>query len=338
MRHINIPIFVPHLGCPHTCVFCNQRKITGQNTFSLDGFHETINQTLATAPKDALKEIAFFGGSFTAIERDLMCTLLSLAKEYVDRGEVSSIRLSTRPDAIDDEILSLLKAYAVTTIELGIQSTDPEVLIASERGHTKHDAERACRLIKSYGFSLVGQMMLGLPSSSLEKEIKTAEDMIKWGIDAARIYPTVVFPDTALDTLRKKGDYTPLSIEEAALRGGTLLEIFDKSELPVIRIGLCESEGLHTTDGISGAYHPALGEMCQSEFYRRCIEKALKTLTFPKSAVITVEVAPSVLSQAIGQNKCNLTYFKKTYPDCTFLIKPSFALGKKEVKIHTKEN
>lgn len=338
MRHIHIPVFVPHLGCPHTCVFCNQHSITGQDSFSVEEFHRTVENTLATCPKDARKEIAFFGGSFTAIDRELMVSLLSLAKGYVDENKVDAIRLSTRPDAIDSEIIAILKAYPVSTIELGIQSTSDEVLMASERGHTAEDAQNACRLLKRHGFLVVGQMMSGLPLSTYEKEKKTAEDMIAWGVDAVRIYPTVVFPDTTLDDMRKRGVYTPLSPEEAAQRVGGLLELFYDNGIDVIRVGLCETDLLHNTQNISGAYHPALGELCQSEFFRRRIEKSLDSVILSRNTEITVEVATASLSQAIGQKQSNLIYFKSKYPVKKFTVKSSFALGKKEVKIYTKEN
>jgi len=338
MRHIHIPVFVPHLGCPHTCVFCNQHSITGQNSFSIEDFHRTVENSLATAPHDARKEIAFFGGSFTAIERELMVSLLALAKRYIEEKKVDSIRLSTRPDAIDSEIIAILKAYPVSTVELGIQSTSDEVLKASERGHTAKDAQNACQMLKHNGFLVVGQMMSGLPLSTYETEKKTAEDMISWGVDAVRIYPTVVFPDTALDDMQKRGAYTPLSPEEAAQRVGALLELFYDNNIDVIRVGLCETEILHNTENISGAYHPALGELCQSEFFRRRIEKLLDGITLSQNTEITVEVAPTSLSQAIGQKQANLIYFKSKYPVKKFTVKSSFALGKKEVKIHTKEN
>ncbi len=338
MRHIHIPIFVPHLGCPHTCVFCNQHSITGQDSFSIGNFHKTVENALATIPQNARKEIAFFGGSFTAIDREFMITLLTLAKRYVDKNKVNAIRLSTRPDAINSEILAILKEYPVSTIELGIQSTSDEVLKASERGHTAEDARNACQTIKHHGFSLVGQMMSGLPSSTYEKERKTAEDMIAWGIDAVRIYPTVVFPDTALDYMRQRSEYTPLSVEDAAKRVGALLELFYEKKIDVIRIGLCETEILKNTQGLCGAYHPALGELCQNEFFRRRIEKALDGITLSENTDVTVEVAPASLSQAIGQKQSNLIYFKSKYSVKKFTVKPSFALGKTEVKIHTKEN
>lgn len=337
-RHVHVPIFVPHLGCPHACVFCNQHSITGQDSFSIASFHQTVNNVLATAPHDAKKEIAFFGGSFTAIDRKLMTELLSLAQAYVDCGKVDGIRLSTRPDAVDGEILALLKRYSVFAVELGIQSTNDEVLSASERGHTAKDAQNACLAVKRAGFSLVGQMMVGLPDSTYEAEVKTATDMIAWGVDAVRIYPTVVFPDTALDGMRRQNRYAPLTVENAATRVGKLLDVFYENNVEVIRIGLCETELLHHTKGLSGAYHPALGELCQNEFFRRRIEKELQEKTLSPNSEVTVEVAPDSLSQAIGQKRTNLIYFRNQYSLKAFTIQPSASLKSKEVKIHVKEN
>lgn len=338
MRHVHIPIFVPHLGCPHTCVFCNQHSITGKERFRPEDVPAIIEQTLATVPEDTHKEIAFFGGSFTAIDRELMTSLLALAKEYVDQKLVHAIRLSTRPDAIDEETVSILKRYPVTTVELGIQSTSDEVLSAAERGHTAKDAEKACRLLKENGFSVVGQMMVGLPQSSLDKELATANDMIGYGIDASRIYPTVVFPHTALDKMRQSGSYTPLSVEDAAERTAALLEVFYENAIDVIRVGLCESEILQSTQGLAGAYHPALGELCQNTYFRRRIEKALDGIPLTENTEVTVFVSHASLSQAIGQKRKNLAYFQSLYPLRHFTIKPSSDLNGREFKIHTKEN
>ena len=338
MRHCNIPIFVPHLGCPHTCVFCNQRTITGQKAFSVDTVCKTIEQQLATLPPDAEKEIAFFGGSFTAIDHTLMQTLLSLAEHYVRLGEVASIRLSTRPDAIDREILSLLGQYSVKTIELGIQSSDDTVLSLSERGHTAAQAETASRLIKEHGFSLVGQMMLGLPGSTEELEIQTAQSMLRWGIDAARIYPTVVFPETALYKMAKNRSYRPLSVTEAATRCAAVLECFYAANIPVIRIGLCETEGLREEKNLHGAYHPALGELCLNQYYLRVILRELSRLSPAPHETVVIEVAPSALSQALGQKKSNLLTLKTLYPNRKFLFTPSQKLCGKEVKLYSKEN
>ena len=249
-RHINIPIFIPHLGCPNDCVFCNQRTISGKLSFEPSQVIPEIEHALSTIPDgvsayDGVStEIAFFGGSFTGIDRNLMIELLDIAQKYVDDQKVSSIRLSTRPDYINEEIIGILKKYSVKTVELGIQSTDPKVLQASKRGHSVSDTVNACKMVKNAGFELVGQMMVGLPESTAESEIKTAMDICSMGADAARIYPTVVFRKTELCRMAEMGEYTPLSDEEAVQRTKNVLSVFDKNNIPCIRIGLCASENL----------------------------------------------------------------------------------------------
>ena len=340
MSHINIPIFVPHLGCPHTCVFCNQHTITGQGETTLGEIDTAVSQTLALLNDPAAHElqIAFFGGSFTAIEREKMLALLEKANYYVQNGSVKSIRLSTRPDAIDDEILSILSKYSVKAIELGIQSTDENVLKASERGHSAGDSETACRRIKQYGFELVGQMMLGLPESTLESELQTARDMISWGIDKARIYPTVVFADTALAEFTQEKSYTPLSIEEAVDRASAVYSIFSEHNIEVIRIGLCENEGLHSDKTVGGAHHPALGELVLNRYSLTKILKELQAIDLKPDTTIVIETAPNTLSQAIGQKKRNLYELEKAYPQNRIRFSPSHSLCGKEVKILVKEN
>ena len=180
-RHINIPVFIPHLGCPNACVFCNQRTISGTSDFREEDVRGIIDGALATVPRDSEVEIAFFGGSFTGIDRSLMLRLLDLADEYIDAGKVTALRCSTRPDYIDDEILSILISHRMTTVELGIQSTDDAVLAASRRGHDSATSERACRAVKAAGLELVGQMMTGLPGADVKSEIKTAEARMRRG-------------------------------------------------------------------------------------------------------------------------------------------------------------
>lgn len=195
-RHVNIPIFIPHLGCPNTCVFCNQRTISGRLSFDISTVRTEIERALSTVGDGDEAEIAFFGGSFTGIDRGLMIELLELAHEYVSAGRVRSIRCSTRPDYIDGEILDILGRYGVVVIELGLQSADEQVLMRTKRGHGFDAEERACRLIVERGFELVGQMMIGLPGSTAESELATADFIIRSGASGARVYPTVVFPDT----------------------------------------------------------------------------------------------------------------------------------------------
>ena len=197
MKNYRIPIFVPHLGCPHDCVFCNQKHITGQAAeVSADDAKEIINKYLSFIPEDAYTEIAFFGGSFTGIGLDKQSELLSVACEFLKSGKVQGIRCSTRPDCIDKKILDNLKKYRVTSIELGVQSSDDEVLKKSGRGHSFEDVRRACELIKKHQISLGLQMMLGLPGDTYEKALKTARDLISLKPDCVRIYPTLVVKDT----------------------------------------------------------------------------------------------------------------------------------------------
>ena len=340
MSHINVPIFVTHLGCPHTCVFCNQHTITGRCETTPEEIDTAVSQTLSLLkdPSKCELQIAFFGGSFTAIERTKMLALLEKANYYVQNGSVQSIRLSTRPDAIDDEILTILANHSVKAIELGIQSTNEQVLATAERGHTSRDAEIACQKIKAYGFELVGQMMLGLPASTRESELQTARDMIDWGIDKARIYPTVVFADTALAKLTEQKTYTPLSVEEAVSRAADVYSLFSEHNVEVIRIGLCENEGLRSEKTIGGAHHPALGELVLNRYFLTKITNEIKNISIKPNDTIVIETAKSSLSQAIGQKKCNLHALEKAYPHNRILFTPSHSLCGKEVKIFVKEN
>lgn len=304
-KHVNIPIFIPHMGCPNACVFCNQRTISGHDNFRIDKARGEIEEALATIPADTPTEVAFFGGSFTGIERSLMVNLLELAQTYVDNGRVSRIRLSTRPDYIDEEILSILSKYSVRTVELGLQSLDGEVLLASKRGHGAECALRACRAVKEAGFELIGQMMIGLPSSTPENEKMTARMICDVGADGARVYPTVVFAQTELADMTARGEYAPLSLEEAVQRTKNVLDIFDRSGVPCIRVGLCASENLaDSSKAIAGATHSAIGELAMSELYFERISDELDARGIREGG-LTVYVSPGSVSKAVGQNRKN---------------------------------
>ena len=306
MRHVNIPVFIPHLGCPNQCVFCNQRAISEHQDFSEERVRDEIEQVLSTLTPSDQAEIAFFGGSFTGIDRDLMCRLLDLAQSYVEKGRVESIRLSTRPDYINDEILSILARYSVKTVELGLQSMEDAVLSACRRGHTAKQAEDACRAVVDAGFLLVGQMMIGLPASTPESEMKTAEKICNLGASAVRIYPTVVFYDTPLCELAQHGEYAPLSVEEAVERTAPVLQFFRARALPCIRVGLCATESLTSPDAVfAGPNHPALGEMVLGEcLYQSLKEKVLQAGL--NGADILLEVPPRELSATVGQHRRNI--------------------------------
>jgi len=304
-KHINIPIFIPHLGCPNACVFCNQKTISGHENFDITQVRAEIETALSTIHRDQTTEIAFFGGSFTGIDRSLMIELLELAQEYVNKGLVDRIRLSTRPDYINDEILDILSGYAVRTVELGLQSLDDVVLSACKRGHDSRCAEKACIAVKSAGFELIGQMMIGLPCSNTEKEKYTARRICELGADGARVYPTVVFADTELARMGKQGYYVPLSTEEAVERTKNVLDIFDKGNVPCIRVGLCASENLSDpSKAVAGATHSAIGELAMSRLYLERICKELDLLGV-KGGGVKIYVARGATSKAIGQKKQN---------------------------------
>ena len=315
MRHINIPIFIPHMGCPNMCVFCNQRSISGKMNFDISRVKIEIEEALATTKNDDEIEIAFFGGSFTGIDRELMISLLSLAKEYIDCGRVSSIRLSTRPDYIDDEILDILASYKVKTIELGLQSMDDEVLEKTKRGHTSLCAEKACKMIKDRGFSLIGQMMIGLPNSTVEKEIHTAKKICEMGADGARIYPTVVFYDTELCSMMQSGVYSPLSNEDAVERTKEALKVFVAEDVPCIRVGLQSGENLSDASLVAGgANHSAIGELSMSALYLDKICEKIDAQNLTKEPEkMTIYCPKGDISKIVGQKRKNIEKIYQKY-------------------------
>ena len=314
MKHVNIPIFIPHLGCPNNCVFCNQRSISGKQEFCRESAEEEIKNALLTVGEDWETEIAFFGGSFTGIDRELMIFLLDTAQKYIDCGKVKSIRLSTRPDYINDEILTILSCYGVKTIELGLQSMDDKVLEASKRGHTAEVGEKACKLVKKYNFSLVGQMMVGLPLSTPESELYTAELLCRLGVDAVRIYPTVVFYETELCSMAEKGEYTPISNEEAVYRTKELLKVFDRNNVECIRVGLCASENLSSDEAVfGGANHSAIGELAMGEVYYDKMCQLIENCGSAEGKKLTFYVSQGSTSKAIGQKRKNAERIMKKY-------------------------
>lgn len=327
-KHANIPIFIPHVGCPNDCVFCNQRKISGHTHFDRKSVRSELLAAFETVRRDIPVQIAYFGGSFTGIDRGDMLYLLDLANEFIDAGRCDSIRISTRPDYIDREILDILKRYRVGTVELGVQSMDDRVLLASRRGHTAEDTERAFSLIREYGFELVGQMMTGLPASTREAEIMTAEKICEMGADGARIYPTVVFCDTALHDMAQCGEYTPFTTEDSVERTAAALAVFLEREIPVIRVGLQASDILTAGDGVfGGGYHPAVGEMAYARCHRNAVERAL-FCEETEGKMLILRVFPSDISAFIGQKGENRRYLTEKFALRGVKVMPDEAIQK----------
>lgn len=310
MAHANISIFIPHMGCPNACSFCNQRTISASaHAPTAAEAEKTIREAyeyISSPEKRADTEIAFFGGSFTAIDREYMLSLLETAHRYVktpDHDGFRGIRISTRPDCIDEEILMLLKKYGVTAIELGAQSMDDEVLSANDRGHTAEDVRKASRLIRSYGFELGLQMMTGLYKSTPEKELATMEEIIALSPATVRIYPVAVLRNTRLAELYESGGYTLYPFDECIRLCAYMLGRFTEHGIKVIRIGLHAEDGVEE-NAVAGYYHAALGELVRSELARQHIEKALT-----EKGHADCEAHDSMMSILTGHKRSNKTYF-----------------------------
>lgn len=340
MKHANISLFVPHAGCPHQCSFCNQKTISGAvRELTPREVKETLEEASSHGNSPEATEIAFFGGSFTAIPRDYMISLLEAAKPFVENGSFSGIRISTRPDAIDEEILGILKGYRVKAIELGAQSTDDAVLIKNNRGHNRSDIINASRLIRENGFSLGLQMMTGLYGDTPEKSLKTCEDIISLKPDTVRIYPTVVLEGTELSRLYKSGEYSPQSVEEAAELCSVLLERFNENGIKVIRLGL--HSGGNVEEGfVAGPFHAAFGEICESKIYlKKAIEllekkyplKSGNLCSLSSKRAVTIFVNDKEISKMIGQKSANKTALYRMGWDAS--IKGMKTLKKYEILI-----
>lgn len=313
MKKRIIPIFVPHRGCPHDCIFCNQKKITGVSTdITSDDVRNIIEEYLTTIDKDASIEIAFFGGSFTAIDMDIQRNLLSVAKEYVDKGIVDDIRMSTRPDCISEEILTMLKEYKVSIIELGVQSLDDRVLVDSVRGHSDEDVFKSAKLIKQYKIKLGLQMMIGLPSDSESKCIYTAKKFIELKPDCVRVYPTLVVKETGLEKLLKEDKYRPFTLEESIEIVKKVLVLFYINNINVIRVGLQATEDIAIgKEVLAGPYHPAYRELVESKMYGDYIEYIIKKYNAENDVVVLVN--KKNVSRILGNKKANAKILKEKY-------------------------
>lgn len=302
-RQLIIPIFVPHLGCPNDCVFCNQRRISG-SPLPASGADVTRTLENARAEYTAGAQLAFYGGSFTAIDPAVQEELLMAAQPFLRDGTISSIRLSTRPDAIDDTVIARLRAYGVETVELGAQSMDDNVLYEAGRGHTARETETAAQALKAAGFRLILQMMTGLPGSNEVSDLETARKIIALGPDGVRIYPTVVVQNTPLEDLWRRGDYKEHRVEDAVALCARILPMFEAAGIPVIRLGLNPTEELSHGGAVAGAYHPALGELVRSEILRRRAAELLQGV--PQGSFVTLGVAPGRVSAMTGQKRGNI--------------------------------
>lgn len=335
-----IPIFVPHLGCPHQCTFCNQKEISGQTKqVTANDVKETIEYYLKNFKDDSkYVEVAFYGGSFTAIDERKQNELLEAANEFIKQGRVNSIRLSTRPDYIDKSILKRLKKYNVKTIELGVQSANDYILAKCQRGHTFEDVKKASKLIRFYGFTLGHQMMIGLPESTKLDEINTAKALIKLKPKIVRIYPVLVIKNTPLAKEYEQGEYIPLTVEQAVDRAKDIMQLFNNAKIEVIRIGLQNTEEItdpsaESSQVIAGPYHPAFRQLVESGMWYDEIVQKIKKFNI-KVMQVTIKANPENINNIIGHKKENVLKLKEFY-DVDVVVKPdeNIKKGKFEIEI-----
>ena len=314
-----IPIFVPHLGCPNDCTFCNQKKISGQkkNITSKD-VDKIIEYYLSNFKESDRKiEIAFFGGSFTGIDTNIQEELLLAANKYIKNGKVDGIRISTRPDYINQDILDMLKKYNVKTIELGVQSANDYILNKCKRGHSFEDVKQASKLIRKNKFILGHQMMVGLPDSTQKDEIETAKKLINLKPKIIRIYPVLVIKDTKLAEDYLKGEYKPNTLEQAVETSAILLKMFKKKNIDVIRIGLQSTDEICNPENegsqvVAGPYHPAFRQLVESRICYDEFSKKIQKLN-NKVKAVKVTVNSNIINNFVGHKRENIKRVKEMY-------------------------
>ena len=313
-----IPIFVPHLGCKQCCTFCDQKTISGETKqVTADDVRNTIEYYLKNFKNDNYVEVAFFGGSFTAIPIETQKELLEAVQPYIKGKKVDSIRLSTRPDAIDKNILKMLKKYHVKTIELGVQSSNNYILERCKRGQIFEDVKKASKLIRKYRFKLGHQMMIGLPESTEKDDIKTAEDIIKLKPKLVRIYPVLVIKGTGLEREYRNKEFTPLTVGQAVERSKEILRLFAKKNIQVIRIGLQNTETIadpknKDSEVVAGPYHPAFGQLVEDSIWYDKIVYEIKKIN-AKVIRVEIEANSQNINNIIGHKKENINKLKDTY-------------------------
>lgn len=334
-----IPIFVPHLGCRFKCTFCDQRTISGEhNRVRAKDVKETIEYYLSNfKDKDRYVEVAFFGGSFTAIDESIQNELLEAVQEYIEDGRVNSIRCSTRPDAITKDILKRLKKYHVKVIELGVQSSNDYILKKCKRGHTFEDVEKASKLIKKAHILLGHQVMCGLPEATEKDDIRTAKDSVRLKPDMCRIYPVLVIKGTELEEEYNAGTYKPLTVKQAVERAKEMIKIYRKNNVNVIRVGLQNTDviseiGEEKSDVVSGPFHPAFGQLVEDEIWLEKIENEIKKIN-SKVLKIRIEANKENINNIVGHKKENLNRLRDTYALSDIIVKENKEMKKDKFKV-----
>ena len=323
-----LPIFIPHAGCPHQCVFCNQRTISGQKTAALPGAKAQIQRWLQWLRPSKANEAAFYGGSFTGLDMALQKQLLALTDELLEQGIIGSVRLSTRPDYINTEVLSLLKEHGVELVELGVQSLDDAVLQKAERGHTVESVYAAHKQLKEYGFKTGIQLMVGMPGQDFASVQDTAARVAQLRPDIARIYPLLVIKDTPLAHSYEQGAFVPLRLEEAVEQSAYLYKTLTQAGIKVIRIGLQPDEELCAAGNIvAGPFHPAMGELVKSRVLRQHFTPMLQELVESGARGVIFHCPRRYESKLRGLKNSNMQYWQQQFPHLEIHLMPSSGEG-----------
>ncbi len=329
-----IPLFIPHLGCPHRCVFCNQHAITGaSNDISL--FADFLRTGLES-PKARGRSVqaAFYGGNFSSLSPSLKDSLLGLCRPHLDKGLIDSIRISTRPDTINEDEIRYLVGHGVRTVELGVQSMDDQVLAAAQRGHDARSVEHAVSLLRKANLTVGVQLMPGLPGDTREKTVRSARLAARLRPHLARIYPTLVLRDSVLADLHQKGAYVPLSLEEAVDWTSEVLDIFETAGVRVIRMGLQDSPSLHAEgELIAGPFHPAFGDLVRAARRRSRIDALLAARK--GAAAVRIRVHPNLAHHVRGRGSRNLDAFRNRWDIDELTLETDDALNKDEIRVET---
>lgn len=325
MKPFIIPIFISHLGCPHRCIFCDQETATGisRNETTPSSIRDVVREFLRYKRNNCKDvQIAFYGGSFTALPAEKQIQFLKIAEEFIQRGEAKTVRISTRPDYVNNRILDVMQTYPVRTVELGAQSMDEGVLTLAGRGHTAQDTVRAVRLLRERGLAIGIHLMLGLPGDNREKAILSAEKIISLRPDFVRIHPTLVIRNTPLASLLNRGLYASMDLEEAVSLCKEIVLLFEQHRIPVVRMGIQPSPSLEKQGNIiGGPYHPAFGELVRSSILLDKVKAEIQK--YMPTKTINIRVSPYDLSILKGQRNTNICYLISTFKLDVLKINPS---------------
>lgn len=329
MKQVTVPFFISHQGCPHTCVFCDQRTISGASGSLPSGeqIRSRIDLWRSTAGSRPL-EVAFFGGTFTALPEEMQADLLEPLQPLLKDGVLSTVRISTRPDCIDDDRVAWLAERGVGIIELGVQSMADTVLAASGRGHCAADSLNAIRCIKNFGLTVGAQLMPGLPNDTPEISLASLEQVVSAGADFLRLYPAVVLKGTELARRYTAGEFVPLSLDRGVSLCKLLLQRAMQARVPVIRIGLQADQGLSGETVLAGCWHPALGQMVRSRMYADLVDHFVAS-----GACATVYCHPARISDVIGMGRSNLQ--RQVERGVRIEVVPDVSLKREELKVLT---